>query len=204
MIEEAGIPAELAGFIREKGITQLYPPQEEALKAGLLEGKSLVISSPTASGKTLTAMMAAYAKVKGQGKKVVYLAPLRALASEKYAEFSELRRFGINTAISTGDYDSSGESLGRADIIVLTNERFDSVMRHKVSWLHSVGLFIADEVHLAGNDSRGPTLEMILTKVMHLGLDAQVSPFRPQSAMRTRSRAGLAPDWSNLIGGPSP
>jgi hypothetical protein len=126
------------------------------------------------SGKTLTAIMAAYSKVKGQGRKVGYLAPLRALASEKYAEFSELTRFGINTVISTGDYDSSGESLGRADIIVLTNERFDSVMRHKVSWLRSVGLFIADEVHLAGNDSRGPTLEMILTKVMHTGLDAQV------------------------------
>jgi helicase len=174
MIEEAGIPAELAGFIKEKGISKLYPPQEEAIKAGLLEGKSLVLSSPTASGKTLTALMAAYAKAKGQGRKVVYLAPLRALASEKYAEFSELRRFGIITAISTGDYDSSGETLGRADIIVLTNERFDSIMRHKVSWLHSVGLFIADEVHLAGNDSRGPTLEMILTKVMHMGLDAQV------------------------------
>ena len=126
------------------------------------------------SGKTLLALMAAYLKAKEQGKKVVYLAPLRALASEMYAEFSEFRRFGINTAISTGDYDSTGEFLGRADIIVLTNERFDSVMRHKVSWINSVGLFIADEVHLAGNDSRGPTLEMILTKALHLGLDAQL------------------------------
>jgi replicative superfamily II helicase len=35
-------------------------------------------------------------------------------------------------------------------------------------------LFIADEVHLAGNDSSGPTLEMILTKIMHLGLDVQL------------------------------
>ncbi|MDG7008681.1 MAG: DEAD/DEAH box helicase [Nitrososphaerota archaeon] len=125
------------------------------------------------SGKTLLALMAAYLKGK-QGRKVVYLAPLRALASEKYAEFSELSRFGLRTTISTGDYDSSGESLGRSDIIVLTNERFDSVMRHRVSWINSVGLFIADEVHLAGNDNRGPTLEMILTKVLHLGLDAQL------------------------------
>ncbi|MDV3243791.1 MAG: DEAD/DEAH box helicase [Nitrososphaerales archaeon] len=126
------------------------------------------------SGKTLIALMAAFVKVKVGQRKVVYLAPLRALASEKYAEFSELSEFGIRTAISTGDYDMSGESLGRADIIVLTNERFDSILRHKVSWLHSVGLFIADEVHLAGNDSRGPTLEMILTKVLHAGLGAQI------------------------------
>ncbi|MDV3277754.1 MAG: DEAD/DEAH box helicase [Nitrososphaerales archaeon] len=144
------------------------------------------------SGKTLTAILAAFVKVKVEGRKVVYLAPLRALASEKYAEFSELSEFGIRTAISTGDYDLSGESLGRADIIVLTNERFDSIMRHRVSWLHSVGLFIADEVHLAGNDSRGPTLEMILTKVMHLGLDAQLL-----SLSATISNAKLIGEWLN-------
>ena len=153
---------------------ELYPPQEQAILAGLLEGKSLVVSSPTASGKTLLALMAAYMKAKEQKRKVVYLAPLRALASEKYAEFSELRRFGISTTISTGDFDSSGDFLGRSDIIVLTNERFDSVMRHRVPWINSVGLFIAYEVHQAGNDSRGPTLEMILTKAHHLGLDAQL------------------------------
>ena len=173
-LEEAGVPEELVQFFRAKGISELYPPQEQAVRAGLLEGKSLVVASPTASGKTLLALLAAYRKAKEQRRKVVYLAPLRALASEKYAEFSEMTRFGIYTNISTGDYDSSGESLGRGDVIVLTNERFDSVMRHRVSWLNSVGLFIADEVHLAGNDSRGPTLEMILTKALHLGLDAQL------------------------------
>jgi len=173
-LEEASVPEELVQFFRAKGISELYPPQEQAIRAGLLDGKSLVVASPTASGKTLLALLAAYRKVKEQRRKVVYLAPLRALASEKYAEFSEMTRFGIYTNISTGDYDSSGESLGRADVIVLTNERFDSVMRHRVSWLNSVGLFIADEVHLAGNDSRGPTLEMILTKALHLGLDAQL------------------------------
>ena len=173
-LEEVEIPEELRSFFRDKGIDKLYPPQEQAILAGLLDGKSMVVSSPTASGKTLLALIAAFKKVKEQRKKVVYLAPLRALASEKYAEFSEFHRFGITTSISTGDYDSNGESLGRADIIVLTNERFDSVMRHKVSWISSVGLFIADEVHLAGNDSRGPTLEMILTKALHLGLDAQL------------------------------
>jgi len=173
-LEEAGVPDELVQFFRTKGISELYPPQEQAVRAGLLDGKSLVVASPTASGKTLLALLAAYRKAKEQRRKVIYLAPLRALASEKYAEFSEMTRFGIYTNISTGDYDSSGESLGRADVIVLTNERFDSVMRHRVSWLNSVGLFIADEVHLAGNDSRGPTLEMILTKALHLGLDAQL------------------------------
>ncbi|MDG6989152.1 MAG: DEAD/DEAH box helicase [Nitrososphaerota archaeon] len=189
-LEEVNVPDELLQYIRGKGIIELYPPQEQAILAGLLEGKSLVVSSPTASGKTLLALMAAYLKAKVQRKKVVYLAPLRALASEKYAEFSEFSAFGLRTTISTGDYDSSGESLGKADIIVLTNERFDSVMRHRVGWINSVGLFIADEVHLAGSDHRGPTLEMILTKVLHLGLDAQVL-----ALSATISNAGTVASW---------
>jgi helicase len=184
--DEIQLPPELLSYVQAKGLTDLYPPQAEAVRAGLLEGKSLVVSSPTASGKTLIAIMAAYVKAKLERKKVVYLAPLRALASEKYGEFSELARFGIKTVISTGDYDSSGESLGRGDIIVLTNERFDSVMRHRVEWLRSVGLFIADEVHLAGSDSRGPTLEMILTKIMRMGMDVQMLSL---SATISNSRA---------------
>lgn len=187
--DEAKLPAELLTYIKRKGLSELYPPQEGAIRAGLLEGRSLVVASPTASGKTLIAIMAAFVKVKG-GRKVIYLAPLRALATEKYSEFSELSEFGIRTAISTGDYDTSGESLGKADIIVLTNERFDSIMRQRVSWLGSVGLFIADEVHLAGNDSRGPTLEMILTKILHLGLDAQIL-----SLSATISNAGMVAEW---------
>jgi helicase len=171
--QELPLPAEFLGFLEESGFRELFPPQEAAVKAGLLEGKSLVISSPTASGKTLIAMMAAYKKIK-EGKKVVYLSPLRALASEKYGEFRQLERFGVKCAIGTGDFDASGEVLGKFDLLVLTNEKFDSILRHGVSWLRSVGLFIADEVHLAGSGDRGPTLEMILTRVIYLGLDAQI------------------------------
>lgn len=188
--DEVQLPSELQTYIAHKGLSELYPPQQAALREGLLQGKSLVIASPTASGKTLIAIIAAFVKVKTEGRKVVYLAPLRALASEKYAEFSELSEFGIKTAISTGDYDTSGEALGRADIIVLTNERFDSIMRQRVTWLRSVGLFIADEVHLAGSDSRGPTLEMILTKVIHLGLEAQIL-----SLSATISNTGMIAEW---------
>lgn len=173
-IEELNIQYELRDFLRLKGLSELYPPQELALKHGLLEGRNIVISSPTASGKTLVALVAAYNKIKKDGKKVVYLAPLRALAYEKYSEFSELKRLSIKTSISTGDYDSSGENLGNADIIVTTNERFDSILRHQTSWLNDVGLFIADEVHLAGSDSRGPTLEMILTKVIYYLANPQI------------------------------
>jgi helicase len=188
-VEELPLPADFISYLGESGIKELYPPQEAAVNAGLLDGKSLVISSPTASGKTLIAMMAAFKKIK-EGRKVVYLTPLRALASEKYAEFRQLERFGVRCAIGTGDFDASGEVLGKFDFLVLTNEKFDSILRHGVSWLSSVGLYVSDEVHLAGSGDRGPTLEMILTKVIHLGLDAQLI-----SLSATISNAGQLAEW---------
>ncbi|HVO85515.1 MAG TPA: DEAD/DEAH box helicase, partial [Candidatus Eisenbacteria bacterium] len=53
------IPESAKALIIESGMVELYPPQEEAIKAGALEGKNLVLASPTASGKTLVAELCA-------------------------------------------------------------------------------------------------------------------------------------------------
>ncbi|MDQ3848098.1 MAG: DEAD/DEAH box helicase, partial [Thermoproteota archaeon] len=100
------------------GYPFLYPPQEMAVKHGILEGKNLLVTSPTASGKTLIAMMAIYKALK-RNRKAVYLTPLRALASEKYDDMKVLENldFGrkIKVMAATGDYDSPGKELAAAD-----------------------------------------------------------------------------------------
>ena len=48
-IAELPIPESVKQVITDSGISELYPPQEEAIKAGALEGKNLVLASPTAS-----------------------------------------------------------------------------------------------------------------------------------------------------------
>src|ERR687893_736080 len=150
------------------GYSSLYPPQEMALKQGILEGKSLLMTTPTASGKTLIAMMAIYKALK-KNRKAVYLTPLRALASEKYDHMKVLENldFGrkIKVMAATGDYDSPGKELAAADVIVLTNEKMDTLFRHNADWLDDIGLFVSDEVHLIGDRERGATLEMMLTKI---------------------------------------
>jgi helicase len=150
------------------GYSSLYPPQEMALKYGILEGKSVLMTTPTASGKTLIAMMAIYKALK-RNRKAVYLTPLRALASEKYDDMKVLEDldFGrkIKVMAATGDYDSPGKELAAADVIVLTNEKMDTLFRHNAEWLDDIGLFVSDEVHLIGDRERGATLEMMLTKI---------------------------------------
>ena len=156
----------------------LYPPQEQALSKGLLDGRNLLITTPTASGKTMIALIAAMNILK-KGLKVVYLTPLRALTTEKFQDFrifEELDLFEreIKVKVASSDYSSAGRELAQADVIVLTNEKMDSLIRHRSEWIHEVGLFVADEVHLIGERERGPTLEMMLTKIRKMYSQAQV------------------------------
>ena len=140
-----------------------------AVKSGILEYERILVTTPTASGKTLIAMMAILKAVE-KGMKAVYLTPLRALASEKYDDLKILEKLDlggskIRVTVATTDYDSSGNELAGADVIVLTNEKMDTLFRHNAEWLGNVGIFVSDEVHLIGDRERGPTLEMMLTKI---------------------------------------
>lgn len=179
-VVDVNIPEQLKALLDGLSYKTLYPPQEEAIKQGLLDGDNLLITTPTASGKTLIALMAAAKTVLEKNAKVIYLTPLRALASEKYDEFKALEKMkkqdgsGVRVMISTGDYDSASEELKHGDVIILTNEKMDSVMRHGAQWMEDVGLFVADEVHLLGDKERGPTLEMMLTKIRVLQNNAQL------------------------------
>ena len=156
-------------LISQLGYSSLYPPQEMAVKSGILEYERILVTTPTASGKTLIAMMAILKAVE-KGMKAVYLTPLRALASEKYDDLKILEKLDlggskIRVTVATTDYDSSGNELAGADVIVLTNEKMDTLFRHNAEWLGNVGIFVSDEVHLIGDRERGPTLEMMLTKI---------------------------------------
>jgi len=171
----------LPEFIKQKysKFPSLTPIQEKAVNAGLLEGKSLLISAPTASGKTLVATMA-ISKVLGHGK-AVYLVPLKALASEKYKEYQDLfKETPYKVIMSIGDIDSDSGYLANYDIIILTTEKLDSLLRHKVSWIKEVKVVVADEIHLLNDPSRGPTLEILITllksilKPQLIGLSATI------------------------------
>jgi helicase len=179
-IEELPIPEQVKEVIIKSGVSTLYPPQEEAIRAGALHGEALVLASPTASGKTLTAELCALQHILERGGKVLYLTPLRALANEKYQEFrkySGVRKPGgrrIQVGISTGDFDSSDPWLERYDIIITTNEKADSLLRHRVKWMDEVSLAVADEVHLLNDAERGPTLEVVLARLMQINPDMQI------------------------------
>ena len=173
LIKNMDIPEKSKTRFIERGIEELNPPQEKSVDMGVLQGKSMVVASPTASGKTAVAEFAFLKKILDEDKKCVYIVPLRALAQEKYNDFKKYEDLGIDVAVSVGDYDSSASGLGKYDLIITTSEKMDSILRHSPSWAEDIGLVVSDEIHLLNDGSRGPTLEVTLTRLRQL-TDAQI------------------------------
>ncbi len=145
---------------------------------------------PTASGKTLIAELCMLKAILERGSKALYLCPLRALASEKFDEFRSYSKLGVNVGITTGDYDTIEEKYRDYDLLICTNERADSLLRHRAKWMAEIGVIVADEVHLINDPSRGPTLEVVLARLRQITPNAQIL-----ALSATVDNAGEIAEW---------
>lgn len=173
-IKDLLIPDPVKTILERERYLNLYPPQEEAVNKGVLEGRNLVLAVPTASGKTLMAELSMVKSIIEKAGKAVYLVPLKALADEKYNEFRKYEKIGVRVALSTGDLDNTDQWLEDRDLIIATTEKVDSLIRHRAKWIGNLTAIIADEIHLINDHERGPTLEVVLARLMQLNPKAQI------------------------------
>jgi helicase len=171
-INDLPFSRDILDTLRDMGITSLYPPQSEAIDH-VLTGKNLVMSVPTASGKSLVAYLAILGGL-ARGGKGLYIVPLRALASEKFEDLKGILPIGYKVAMSIGDFDEADQGLMRNDVIVATSEKADSLFRHRPDFLKQFSVVIADEVHLMTDPGRGHILEVLLTRLLQLGENIQI------------------------------
>ncbi|MBI1970093.1 DEAD/DEAH box helicase [Candidatus Woesearchaeota archaeon] len=171
---QSKVPKEFYAVLEKYSITELRPAQAKAMKAGLLEGNNLLVCTPTASGKTLVAEIAALHSILNRKGKAIYIVPLKALASEKYREFKEKYGHLMKIALSMGDIDSADPFLKEYDLIIATSEKMDSLIRHHAPWLRDIYVVIVDEIHLLNDADRGPTLEVLLTLLRRLLKNIQI------------------------------
>jgi helicase len=167
------IPSKVYDLLERRGFTVLRPSQVKSIDAGLFEDKNLLVCTPTASGKTLVGELGALNAILHDRGKAVYIVPLRALASEKYRQFKKDYP-NLKIGMSTGDLDEAQTNLGHNDVIIVTSEKFDSLLRHRVDWVKRVKSVIVDEIHLLNDPKRGPTLEIVLTLIRTILPQAQV------------------------------
>ena len=104
------------------------------------------------------------------GRKIVYIAPMKALAQEVVEKFSsKLKALNIVVKELTGDMQLTRAEADRADILVTTPEKWDVVTRKggDGSLSQTCGLLIIDEVHLLA-DERGAVIESLVARVHRL------------------------------------
>ncbi|MBI2576483.1 DEAD/DEAH box helicase [Candidatus Woesearchaeota archaeon] len=122
--------------------------QEDAIIA-LEEGKSVVVSAPTGSGKTLIANYLIDLKLK-RGEKVVYTAPIKALSNQKFREFTSL--YGAHkVGLLTGDVVINP----LAPVLIMTTEIYRNMVMVKDPSVLDVFAVIFDEVHFINDIERG-------------------------------------------------
>ncbi|MBF0570218.1 MAG: DEAD/DEAH box helicase, partial [Candidatus Omnitrophica bacterium] len=106
----------------------------------------------------------------------LYIAPLKALASEKYRDFTKkYAALGIKIGLAIGDLDSPSQYLKDYQVLIATAEKVDSLLRAKSEWLiQGLAVVVLDEIHVINDPSRGPTLEVLTTRMKLLNPNMQI------------------------------
>jgi activating signal cointegrator complex subunit 3 len=98
--------------------------------------------------------------------KVIYISPMKALASEIVEKFSTmLSHIGVLCKELTGDMQLTKKEIEETHIIVTTPEKWDVFTRKKNEVAETLVLLIIDEIHLL-NDERGPVLECLVSRTL--------------------------------------
>jgi len=150
---------------------ELLPSQITALESGILKDSDEPISlqMPTSSGKTALCEILIYNEVKIRNKRVLFLVPYRALAAEILSGISNrLQAAGLSVIASYGgniSTKSEKASIETADVLIVTPEKFSTLIQVVEGLSEKFGTIICDEGQLIDDESRGLSYELLLTKL---------------------------------------
>ena len=172
---------------------------------------NVVVSAPTASGKTAVFELA-IARLIAQSRfqsKVIYIAPYKALCQQIVRSWKEkFAPFGLKCYELTGDSDmASFPQISGNDIILTTPEKWDSVTRHwkeHSAFVEKLALVLIDEIHLLGSN-RGASLEAVVSRMQAASVSARektiscdVQEMPPLSHLRVIALSATIPNVEDI------
>src|SRR4051812_44103523 len=154
------IEERLRHVYRDRGIEQPYTHQAAAI-AHALSGRHVVITTPTASGKTLCYNAPVLSSIlRDPSTRALYLFPTKALAQDQLAELHEMsdalsRRGGVVIGGFTYDGDTPQDARrsirGRAHVVLSNPDMVHSgILPHHPRWaklFENLRFVIIDELH---------------------------------------------------------
>lgn len=169
-------PAIVDNIQKRMHIEELTPLQKKAFNSSEFWGtNNLIVQGTTSSGKTLIAEVAAARCIwySGQEKNVIYLVPLKAMVSEKYAQFKKDMsddNYDWNVCPSSADYQNfDGDIIdGDFNLAIVVYEKFFAFLAQKENerFLSRCGLVIVDEIQMLAEIDRGAKLEFSIAKLL--------------------------------------
>nr|XP_015210859.1 PREDICTED: probable ATP-dependent DNA helicase HFM1 isoform X2 [Lepisosteus oculatus]XP_015210860.1 PREDICTED: probable ATP-dependent DNA helicase HFM1 isoform X2 [Lepisosteus oculatus] len=169
--------------------------QSKALDDLLYTGKNFVACAPTGSGKTvLFELVIIRLLMEEQAPwshiKIVYMAPIKALCSQRYENWKQkFGPLGLNCKELTGDTEIDDFfEIQDAHLIMTTPEKWDSMTR---KWsgnclVQLVRLFLIDEVHVVKDETRGATLEVVVSRMKAMRSSLSHGAQTPESKTSVR------------------
>ncbi len=151
-------------------------------------GRSVLVSAPTGSGKTVVADHAVDSAL-AAGRRAFYTTPIKALSNQKYRDLC--RRLGpARVGLLTGDNAINGD----ADVVVMTTEVLRNML-YAGSVDARLGAVVLDEVHYLEDPYRGPVWEEVI-----LHLPSEVVLVCLSATVSNHQELG---DWLNRVHGPT-
>jgi len=171
-------------LIEQRGFSKPTEPQQKIIPL-VLEGKNVLLISPTATGKTEAAflpVLSALLQQQGEpGIKVLYITPLRALNRDMLERFEWwCNNLDIKLAVRHGDTETKErvrQSRSPPDLLITTPETLQAILSGWIMRQHlqRVQWIIIDEVHEMADSKRGSQLALALERLRAMiGRDFQM------------------------------
>jgi len=174
--KESAVLVRTADFLYAKWDFEYFNPVQSQLIEYYDKDTNGIVAASTSAGKTVCAEMFLSHDIRKNKRKGIILFPIKALAQEKYDDWTDPKHHfsDLKIKIMTGDYRTDQQD-DDFDILIMTSEMLNSKSRlDKDNFMKKIGTLVVDESHMISSPGRGDHLEVGLMNFIRCNKDARI------------------------------